>query len=154
MTPTQNGKTPKPESSTEMNLEPAKASFISVPPQTRTGSVRELHEKVTRHTQEEEKIIMEEVEEEVEEEAEEVAEATMATSTPTTEVIKEKIRVVIKVSKHRSYGPTLLYPHLISQFTQYLLLYTLYRITPDKSHNTFKLECCLTREPSQEISYL
>ena len=96
---------------------------------------------------------MEEVMEEVEE-AVEVAEAPMANSIPMVEVIKEKIRGEGKVSKQRSYGPILLYPHLISQFTLYPLLYILYRITPDKSQNAFMPECCLTREPSPEISYL
>ena len=52
---------------------------------------------------EEEEVVMEEV---VKEEVEEVAEAPMAPSTPTE--IRGKIRVVIKVSKHRSYGPMLL----------------------------------------------
>ena len=90
-------------------MEPTTYTFTTIAdPLTTTGSVRELHERVTRHIQveEEEEITKEEVDEVEEEEVEEVA--VMAPSTPTAEVTREKIRVVRKVSKHRSYGPMLL----------------------------------------------
>ena len=69
----ENGKTPQPGSSTELNLESTTYTFtLTAGPLTPSGNVREIHERVTRHIQveEEEGITMEEVEE-VEEEEEE-----------------------------------------------------------------------------------